>query len=91
MEAVATEAAEPVDATVTVRYWAGARAAAGVDLDRIAADTVGEAVAAVAQLRPGLRGVLDVSTLLLDGSPAGSADPVPPGATIEVLPPFAGG
>jgi molybdopterin converting factor small subunit len=77
---------------VTVRYWAGARAAAGVDTDLVAAcGTVGEALAAAVALRPGLAPVAEVSTVLVDGRRAGRGDALPPGALLEVLPPFAGG
>lgn len=78
--------------SVTVRYWAGARAAAGVDGETFEAPgTVGVLVAAMAAAHPDLRPVLPVCSILVDGLAAGSADPVPPGAVVEVLPPFAGG
>jgi molybdopterin converting factor small subunit len=78
--------------TVTVRYWAGARAAAGVDQDVVAdCATVGDAVTAVARLRPALTPIAAVSTLLLDGRAARRDDPLVPGSVVEVLPPFAGG
>lgn len=79
-------------AVVTVRYWAGARAAAGVDGEDVAAPaTVGELTAALAQARPALAAVLPVCSVLVDGLAASGEDPLPPGATVEVLPPFAGG
>lgn len=79
-------------ATVTVRYWAGARAAAGVDSDTVTGcATVGEAVAAVTRLRPALEPVTAVSSLLLEGVPADRDAALPAGAVLEVLPPFAGG
>jgi sulfur-carrier protein len=77
---------------VTVRYWAGARAVAGVDSDLVTGcATVREAVAAVTALHPDLARVADVSTLLLDGRAATRDEPLRPGALLEVLPPFAGG
>jgi molybdopterin converting factor small subunit len=80
------------DVPVTVRYWAAARAAAGVDADEVSGcATVGEAVAAVTTRRPGLEPVASVSSLLLDGRPAAREHPLRPGAVLEVLPPFAGG
>ncbi len=83
---------EPSARAVTVRYWAGARAAAGVDQDTVpAAPTVGAVLAAVVANRPALGRVAEVSTLLLDGRAASRDDAVPPGAVLEVLPPFAGG
>lgn len=76
---------------VTVRYWAGARAAAGVATDVVTGTTVEQVIAAVAELRPALRPVVAVATFLLDGAAAPGDTPVPAGATVEVLPPFAGG
>jgi molybdopterin converting factor small subunit len=78
-------------AHVTVRYWAGARAAAGVDSDGIDASTVGEAVERVVGLHPALRPITAVSTMLLDGRPAALDHTLAEGAVLEVLPPFAGG
>ena len=80
------------DGTVTVRYWAGARAAAGVEGDVVPAPaTVGALVDALATSRPGLVDVLPVCSVLVDGLAASGDDPLPPGAVVEVLPPFAGG
>jgi sulfur-carrier protein len=77
---------------VTVRYWAGARAVAGVDCDVVpGCATVGDAIVAVTALHPELARVADVSTLLLDGRSVTRDEPVPQGALLEVLPPFAGG
>ena len=78
--------------TVTVRYWAGARAAAGVDEDRVAdCPDVATAVQAVTTLHPALAGILEVCTLLLDGRAVSPTSPLRPDAVLEVLPPFAGG
>ncbi|HEX6917404.1 MAG TPA: MoaD/ThiS family protein [Phycicoccus sp.] len=84
----------PADATagVTVRYWAGARAAAGVETETVpGAATVGELVDVLATARPALAPVLAVASLLVDGRAGSGRDPIPPGALVEVLPPFAGG
>jgi molybdopterin converting factor small subunit len=79
-------------ATVTVRYWAGARAAAGVDSDVVSGcATVADAVAEVTRLRPALAPVAAVSSLLLEGRPADPHAMLSAGAVLEVLPPFAGG
>lgn len=78
-------------ATVTVRYWAGARAATGVDTDTHAGRTVGDVVASAVAAHPQLTRVAEVATFLVDGRKADRSTPVPDGATIEVLPPFAGG
>ena len=45
------------DHGVTVRYWAGARAAAGVASDVVSGTTVSEVVAAAVALHPALRPV----------------------------------
>lgn len=87
---------EPADghqapADVTVRYWAGARAAAGVGEDVVTGSSVREITTAVAARRPALVPVLAVATLLVDGIRRGPDDLVAPGAVLEVLPPFAGG
>lgn len=77
---------------VSVRYWAGARSAAGVDTETVPAlPTVGDLSAALVAARPGLASVLPVCSLLVDGLAAGPGDPLPGGAVVEVLPPFAGG
>ena len=79
-------------ASVTVRYWAGARAAAGVDSDVVTGcRTVADAVASVDSLHPGLAAVTAVSTLLLDGRATHRDRHLPEGSVLEVLPPFAGG
>jgi molybdopterin converting factor small subunit len=86
--------------TVTVRYWASARAAAGVASD---ADAVDGPVSLVdlrdhaIALHPGTRleAVLGACSVLVGDRPVGSLDPadvvVEPGQTVEFLPPFAGG
>jgi len=87
--------------SVTVRYWAAARAAAGVECDEVpvqAGTTLADLLDAVPALhpdRPRLADVVAVCSVLLGERPVGSADPssvpVDPGATVELLPPFAGG
>jgi molybdopterin converting factor small subunit len=78
--------------TATLRYWAAARAATGVESDVVeGCATVGDAVAEAVRRHPGLAPVAAVSSQLLDGRPAGAGSPLPPGAVVEVLPPFAGG
>ena len=82
----------PDQGAVTVRYWAAARAAAGVECDVVTGcTTVGEALAAATALRPALVPVAAVSSLLLDGRAASRDDRLADGAVVEVLPPFAGG
>jgi len=83
---------------VTVRYWAAAREAAGVAEETLDADTLAGVIAAALGRRggdPRLRAIFDRSSFLVDGAPAGrraAAEVVlPEAATVEVLPPFAGG
>jgi molybdopterin synthase sulfur carrier subunit len=84
-------------ATVTMRYWAAAKDAAGVAEQVVTADTLAAALAAVgvAAGRAQLAAVFTRSSFLVDGSPVGlrAADSVQlaEGSVIEVLPPFAGG
>lgn len=87
--------------TVTVRYWAAARAAAGVDSDRVdvgSGTTLADLFVQLQRLhpdRPRLPAVLAVCSVLVGERPVGSAEPtgvqVTPGDVIELLPPFAGG
>ena len=79
---------------VTVRYWAAAREAAGMDSERLglgADATVSDAVAAAVAAHPDLARVARVATFLIDGRAAGRDAVLASGATLEVLPPFAGG
>ncbi|WP_424184088.1 MoaD/ThiS family protein [Actinokineospora sp. G85] len=83
-------------AEVKVRYFAGARAAAGVaeetvELPRGA--TVAEALAALGAARgPGLARVLASASFLLDEVAVRDRDTrLPDVAVLDVLPPFAGG
>jgi sulfur-carrier protein len=100
MAAVTDPSVSPVGA-ITVRYWAAARAAAGVECDVLpaaAATTLADVLAAVRDLhtdRPRLAEVVAVCSVLVGDRPVGSADPqdvvVTAGDTVELLPPFAGG
>ncbi len=81
----------PSDHGVTVRYWAGARAATGVASDVVSGSTVDDIVAAAVALHPALRPVVAVASFLVDGSAAPRDRAVAAGSTVEVLPPFAGG
>ena len=76
---------------VTIRYWASARAAAGCDSERFVGHHVGDVLEAAAAAHTGLGVVLRVCTVLLDGRQVTASEPLSEGATIEVLPPFAGG
>ncbi|QBX55834.1 MoaD/ThiS family protein [Nocardioides seonyuensis] len=90
----------PESETVTVRYWASARAAAGVDEDHLAVDgptSLADVVRRVLEARPSprLADVLGVCSVLVGDRPVGGKDreavTVRPGDSIEFLPPFAGG
>jgi molybdopterin converting factor small subunit len=78
---------------VTVRYYAAARAAAGVAEDTCAAPTLAMLRTDLAATRGAqLEKVLSVASFLVDGlSWRDQHAPLPAGATVDVLPPFAGG
>ena len=93
--------------TVTLRYWAAAKQAAGVAEETLSADTLGGALAAALRAREqaaasgqadrqaALRSVLARSSFLVDGNPVSGRAPeavlLEDAAVVEVLPPFAGG
>ncbi|ADD40074.1 MoaD/ThiS family protein [Stackebrandtia nassauensis] len=78
---------------VTVRFFAGARAAAGVAEARVSATTVAELKAVlVKEYGAELARVLPACGLLVDGvSNHEDLSTLTDGATVDVLPPFAGG
>ncbi len=76
---------------VTVRYWAGARAAAGCDADETAPGPLAAVLDEVHALHPGLATVTAMSSVLRDGRTLDRDAVLGPGDVIEVLPPFAGG
>lgn len=100
MTAPSPGSAQPVG-SVTVRYWAAARAAAGVECDEVPVGegtTLADVLGAVPGLHPGrprLAEVVPVCSVLVGERPVGSTDPaavrLQPGQTVELLPPFAGG
>lgn len=86
--------------TITVRYWAAARTAAGTDHDELEVDgpiTLAEVVRRAIDQHPEgrLPGVLEVCSVLVGERPVKTQDPaqveVRPGDSVEFLPPFAGG
>jgi molybdopterin synthase sulfur carrier subunit len=79
--------------TVTVRYFAGARAAAGVDTESRDAATLAELVGQiVGDHGDKLERVLTACSFLVDGTTTRDrAIALAPGAVVDVLPPFAGG
>lgn len=79
--------------SVRVRYFAGARAAAGTQEETVEGTTLLDVLATVAAAHPGdLERVLGISSFLVDGE--STTDPgtvLDDGQTLDVLPPFAGG
>lgn len=76
-----------------VRYFAGARAAAGRSTELIAAGSLDDLTVILAE-RHGerLAMVLKAASFLVDGLACHDRQAVlPAGATVDVLPPFAGG
>ena len=77
---------------LVVRYFAGARSAAGVTEEKLEAGSLGELLAAVSASRPRLAEVLPACSFLVDGLAwKDRSAPLPASATVDVLPPFAGG
>lgn len=83
---------------ITLRYWASARAAAGVAEEQVPVDgpvSLASLVATAGSGRDRLARVLSTCSVLLADRPVASADPetvlVEPGQVVEFLPPFAGG
>lgn len=82
----------------TIRYWAAAKAAAGVAEETYDAGTLDEALEEARQrhtARPEFARVLRRCSFLVDGDPVGTRShgsvALTEGGTVEVLPPFAGG
>lgn len=82
-----------VAGTLTVRFWAAAREAAGVPERLVTAESCAALVATLTAESPQLGRVLAISSLLIDGrrTPPTDAQRLPDGTVVEVLPPFAGG
>jgi molybdopterin synthase sulfur carrier subunit len=99
----ATDPQRSRETAITVRYWAGARAAAGTAEDVLEASgpegalTLADVLALVLERHPGeqMARTVGVCSVLLGDQPVRSQDPaavvVPPGSIVELLPPFAGG
>ncbi|MER6169874.1 MoaD/ThiS family protein [Streptosporangium sp. NPDC001681] len=82
-------------ATGTVRYWAAAKDAAGIAEEPFEAETLAELMTKITPGREELARVLKRSSFLVNGDPVGrrahETIVLAEGATVEVLPPFAGG
>jgi molybdopterin converting factor small subunit len=79
-----------------IRFWAAAKAAAGVGEEEYDAATLADALAAArAAHGDALARVMSRSTYVIDGGPVGGRPHesvmLTDGGTVEVLPPFAGG
>ncbi len=87
--------AEVPGQTITVRYFAAARAAAGSDSEQLSVRsgaTVGELVDGLGGRNHELAQVLSRCSYLCDGVAVRDQNqPLRAGNTIDVLPPFAGG
>lgn len=86
---------DPMAPVITVRYFAGAQAATGIDEEQVpmdrswSLDELAERLAA--RHGPGLERVLAAASFLVDEI-AGTRDRrVRAGSVVDVLPPFAGG
>lgn len=80
--------------TLVVRYFAAARAAAGTAEETLPGGRTLDALVAELTDRHGaqLGKVLGLASFLVDGVACHDREALlPPGATIDVLPPFAGG
>jgi molybdopterin synthase sulfur carrier subunit len=82
-------------ATGTIRYWAAAKAVAGIAEEPYAASTLAEVLVSARAAHPDLGKILDRSSYVVDGAPVGGRKhetvELTDGGTVEVLPPFAGG
>jgi molybdopterin synthase sulfur carrier subunit len=80
---------------VNVRYFAAARAAAGIEaetLDVAPGTSVKDLVERLGARNPALAAVLDRCSFLCDGlAVRNRAEPLQTNQTVDVLPPFAGG
>jgi molybdopterin synthase sulfur carrier subunit len=82
--------------SVSLHYWAGARAAAGVAEEAFEAQSVADALRLACQRRsdPRFDRVIKMSSVLIDGRTAHREDleqQLTEAVQVEVLPPFAGG
>jgi molybdopterin synthase sulfur carrier subunit len=79
--------------SVTVRYFAGARAVSGVDTETRQAETLDQLVGQLVDAHgERLERVLTACSFLVDGTTTRDRSlRLSPGAVVDVLPPFAGG
>lgn len=84
--------------SVTVRYWASARSAAGLETEQVPAGTLAGVLDEISRRhrdRDRFDDVIATCSILHGETPVGSREPaevvVGPGDSLEFLPPFAGG
>lgn len=73
-----------------MRYWAGARRAAGVESEQVCAATVAELLGLLGS-RPELTRIVPACSVLVDTVAADASTVLRDGALVDLLPPFAGG
>ena len=100
MSAPSGASQSPETQVISVHYWASAKSAAGVAGDDLPVDgpiSLSEVLRRAVALHPDTRlgDVLRSCSALLGDRPVSAEDPdgvvVPPGSSVEFLPPFAGG
>lgn len=74
-----------------VRYFAAAQEAVGLESEHRTEATLADLRAAVATEYPGLGGILPRCAVLVDGARLGDDALLADAATVDILPPFAGG
>jgi len=91
-------APDPNVGAVTVRYWAAARAAAGIETEQVETGNLAEVLNEIGRRhrdRDRFARVIDSCSILVGETPVGAREPsdvvLRVGDTIEFLPPFAGG
>ncbi len=79
--------------TVTLRYFAAAQEAAGMEQEQLPlrGHTLGEVLGDAGRRHPALVAILPACSYLVDRISAGPVSPVGEGCVVDVLPPFAGG
>lgn len=100
MTAALGDSIERETGIIRVHYWASARSAAGVSGDDLPVDgpiTLAEVLRRAVGLHPDSRlaEVLQICSTLVGDRPVNTEEPgdvlIPPGSSVEFLPPFAGG
>jgi molybdopterin converting factor small subunit len=74
-----------------VRFFAAAEEAVGTAQLTLPADDLGSLRETLSRQHPDLAAILPRCSVLVDGARLGDEAPLPDGAVVDVLPPFAGG